>query len=449
MLYASETGELFFDVVTLMPPTWKNRPNGLRIDLAERLADLKLKYVEFPGGCTAESASMDACWNWKNSIGPLEQRPGSTRNRWGYKNDLFFGLDDYFQLCEDLGAEPIYVTSAGISEIPKNKNWFAVCPLDQMQPIIDDVLDLVEYCNGSTATPWGAKRSANGHPEPYRLQYIEIGNENGAYTVDEYLPRYSLLRDAIVARYPEMKIIFNGMLKENAPSHPRGKPVDFTDEHFYQRDLSTFYNKYDSIDPECKKICVAEYASSIHGNNDKVCGNFGDALNDAAFMLGCEKNSERLWWTGYGNYAGFLGHSNDGPCLVWNDAVSHYVTPAYYMQKTLFSENLGTRILPFTANAPHCYWSASLDTESGRHDVLLKVVHKSAAPETVAIELLNAGKINPVGHSQTLQGDPEAENTLAEPTRIVPSAGEFRAAGRFDYVLPAYSVSVLRIEYSP
>ena len=122
---------------------------------------------------------MDVSWNWKNSIGPLEQRPGSTRNRWDYKNDLYFGLDEYLQLCEDLGAEPVYVTSAGISENPGDKKWFGICPLDKMQPIIDDILDLLEYCKGSTSSTWGAKRAANGHPAPYNLKYIEIGNENG------------------------------------------------------------------------------------------------------------------------------------------------------------------------------------------------------------------------------------------------------------------------------
>ena len=146
VLYASKTGDVYFDVVTVMPPTWRNRPNGLRPDLAEKLAALKLKYIQFPGGCTAESASMDTCWNWKNSIGPIEQRPGSTRNMWGYKNDLYFGLDEYFQLCEDLGAEPVYVTSSGISENPGNKEWYGICPLNQMQPIITDILDLLEYC---------------------------------------------------------------------------------------------------------------------------------------------------------------------------------------------------------------------------------------------------------------------------------------------------------------
>ncbi|HXP61432.1 MAG TPA: hypothetical protein VN829_13125, partial [Dongiaceae bacterium] len=126
VIYASATGEVSFDVVTLMPPTWKNRPNGLRIDLAEKLAALKPKYLQFPGGCTAESAGMDICWNWKNSIGPIEERPGSTRNNWGYKNDLYFGLDEYLQLCEDLGAEPVYVCSSGISENADNKAWFGI-----------------------------------------------------------------------------------------------------------------------------------------------------------------------------------------------------------------------------------------------------------------------------------------------------------------------------------
>ena len=124
-IYASSHGDLYFDVVTVMPPTWKNRPNGLRPDLAEKLDALKFKYIQFPGGCTAESYKMSECWNWKNSIGPLEQRAGSTRNRWLYKNDLYFGLDEYLQLCEDLGAEPVYTTSAGISEGPGKKGGMA------------------------------------------------------------------------------------------------------------------------------------------------------------------------------------------------------------------------------------------------------------------------------------------------------------------------------------
>ncbi|MBV5343241.1 hypothetical protein JZU68_06390, partial [bacterium] len=267
---------------------------------------LKFKYIQFPGGCTAESAHIDTCWNWKNSIGPIEERAGATRVGFGYKNDHFFGVDEYFQLCEDMGAEPIYTTSAGINERP-DPNWWpsSVCPIDKMQPIIDDILDFLEYCNGSTSTYWGAKRAANGHPAPYNLQYIEIGNEN-SFMLKEYNERYPMIYKAVKAVYPTMKVMYNGKLSSPEMSHTYGNEVDFVDEHFYWPDLSTLYNRYDSIDPACKKICVAEYASSKNGNGGNVTGQLGDALNDAIFLLGCEKNSERMWWTGYGNYAGVV-----------------------------------------------------------------------------------------------------------------------------------------------
>ncbi len=448
VIYASTPGDVYLDVVTVMPPTWKNRPNGLRLDLAEKLAALKLKYIQFPGGCTAESAGMDVTWGWKNSVGPIEQRPGSTRNRWGYKNDLYFGLDEYLRLCEDLGAEPVYVTSAGISENSGDKEWWGLCPLDKMQPIISDILDLLEYCKGPASTTWGARRAANGHPSPYNLKYIEIGNENGWQTAKEYRPRYAMIHDALLARFPDLKIMYNGFLQENVVSHTFGNALDFVDEHFYMKDLSELYHKYDSIDPASKKICVAEYASSLYGNGGNVIGNFGDALGDAAFMLGCEKNSERIWWTGYGNYAGLAGHGNFGPCIVWNDAVSNFASPSYYMQKTLFSDNQGTRVLPFTQNGAHSFWSASLDTASGRNDVLLKVVNKSDAAEAVNVTLKGAARVNPAGHSMTLKGAPLDENSLANPTKIVPSAGAFAAGASFKYSFPAYSVTVLRIGFS-
>jgi alpha-L-arabinofuranosidase len=446
VLYASSTGDVYFDVVTLMPPTWKNRPNGLRPDLAEKLDALKFKYIQFPGGCTAESANMDTCWNWKNSIGPLEERAGSTRNRWGYKNNLYFGLDEHFQLCEDMGAEPVYTTSAGMSERPDSPPYI-VCPLEKMQPIITDILDLLEYCNGSTSSKWGATRVANGHPAPYNLKYIEIGNENGWNTVKDYIPRYSMIHDSILAHYPNMEILYNGNIQDNKLSHTFGNSVDFTDEHFYWKDLSALYNKYDSIDPACKKICVAEYASSENGNGGNVIGNFGDALGDAVFMLGCEKNSERMWWTGYGNYAGFVGHGNFGPCIVWNDAVSSFASPSYYMQKMLFSDNQGIRILPFTQNTANCYWSVSIGTESGKNDILLKVVNKKGTSETVSISLKGADNINPAGHSTTFTGDLDAENSLTDPTKVIPSTGTFIAGSSFNYTFPPNSVNVLRIEF--
>ena len=239
--------------------------------------------------------------------------------------------------------------------------------------------------------------------------------------------------------------MYNGFRQDNVLSHTFGNSVDFTDEHFYLKDLSGLYNKYDSIDPACKKICVAEYASSINGNGGNVIGNFGDALGDAAFMLGCEKNSERIWWTGYGNYAGFAGHGDFGPCIVWNDAVSSFATPSYYMQKMLFSDNQGTHVLPFTQNTANCYWSASIDTKSGKNDILLKIVNKSGTSESVSITLSGAGKVNPIGHSASLTGAPDAENSLTNPNKVVPATGTFNTGINFKYLFPAYSATVLRI----
>lgn len=445
VIYASSTGDVYFDVLTMMPPTWKNRPNGLRRDLAERMNALKFKYIQFPGGCTAESASMDTCWNWKNSIGPIEERAGATRVGFGYKNDHFFGVDDYFQLCDDMGAEPIYTTSAGINERPDPNGWpSSVCPIDKMQPIIDDILDFLEYCNGSTATYWGAKRAANGHPEPYHLKYIEIGNEN-SFMLKEYNERYPLIYNAVKAIYPTMKVMYNGKLSSPEMSHTYGNEVDYVDEHFYWPDLSTLYNRYDSIDPACKKICVAEYASSKDGNGGNVSSRLGDALNDAVFLLGCEKNSERMWWTGYGNYAGVVGHGDFGPNLIWNDALTNFVTPSYLIQKMLFSDNMGTRVLPFSDNTTSCFWSASIDTDSGKNDVLLKVVNKKNVAENVKINLKGTVKVALSGHSTTINGSPEDENSIANPTKVTSKEGDFRADTEFRYVFPAWSVTVLRI----
>ena len=454
VIYASSTGDVYFDVVTLMPPTWKNRPNGLRPDLAEKLDALKLQFVQFPGGCTAESAGMDVSWNWKNSIGPIEQRPGSTRSKWEYKNDLYFGLDDYFQLCEDLGAEPVYTTSSGISEGPWDKKWFGICPLDKMQPIIDDILDLLEYCNGSTSTKWGAKRAENGHSEPYNLKYLEIGNENGpGEKENDYSPRYAMIRSAVLAKYPETKIMHNGLDHTRKLSHTYGNETDFTDEHYYnmnelskEKDLSGLYNQFDTIDPACKKICVAEYASSGVGHDGNVVGNFGDAIGDAIFNLGCEKNSERMWWTGYGNYASIIDKCVFGPCIVWNDAVTNFATPSYYVRKMLFSDNQGSYIVPFTQNTDNCYWSTSIDTKDGKNDLLLKVANNSATPETVNISLNGVGKVKPVGHLTMMSDSLDSENTILNPENVVPSSGSFKAGMTFNYNFPAYSVSVLRIE---
>jgi alpha-N-arabinofuranosidase len=184
----------------------------------------------------------------------------------------------------------------------------------------------------------------------------------------------------------------------------------------------------------------------MRGNGGNVTGNFGDALGDAVFMLGCEKNSERIWWTGYGNYAGLVDHGNFGPCIVWNDAVSCFASPSYYMQKMLFSDNMGTRILPFIQNTSNCYLSASIDTEAGKKDILLKVVNKKGISETVNITLKGADNVDNVGLSTTLTGAFDAENSIVNPTKVVPVGSTFTAGRSFNYSFPANSITVLRIK---
>jgi alpha-N-arabinofuranosidase len=243
-----------------------------------------------------------------------------------------------------------------------------------------------------------------------------------------------------------LKFLYNG--EWDGPTHPHGSALDFVDEHRGSKDVSSLYHQYDSIDPASKRICVAEFAYSTSGNVGNVIGNFEDALADGAFMLGAEKNSERLWWTGYSNYAGLVGHANWGPCMVWNDAVRSFVAPAYYMEKMLFVDNSGTRVLPFTQNTTRCFWSSSIDTASGRNDVLLKVVNNSGVAETVNVNLKGAAKVNPAGHSTTMTSSPQAENSLANPNKVTPLAGTFVAGASFQYRFPAYSMTVLRIGFS-
>jgi alpha-L-arabinofuranosidase len=441
VIYASAPGDIYFDVVTLNPPTWNDQPNGLRPDLAQMFVDLKIKYIQYPGGCMAESKSMDECWNWKNSIGPLEERPGSYRTPYSYKNNQFFGVDEFFQLCEQLKAEPVYTCSCGISEFPGGFEavTHGACPLNEMQPIIQDILDLLEYVRGDSLTTWGARRAANGHPAPYNLRYVQIGNENN-FAQSDYDTHYPLVYSAIHAAYPDIEAIHNG-------TGVNGKMVDYVNETHFPKpeEAVSWYDRFNDRDPSGKRMVVAEFASTDNGNLGQKCiGNLHDALGDAVFALGCEKNSANMFWTGYGNYASLLEHNDFGPNIVWHDCLSCFGTPSYQMQKMLFTENQGSRVLPFIEDGP-LFWSTSIDTESGKHDILVKVVNSNGRPEIVKITLKGAENVNKTGHSTTLTGAPDDENSIANPTKIVPVSSTFKASKSFNYTFPAYSVTVLRI----
>jgi alpha-L-arabinofuranosidase len=445
VIYASTPGDVYFDVVTIMPPTWKD--HGCRIDIAKKLDSLHLAFLAYPGGLDAHWSNYSYSRRWKESIGPVEQRGGSSSYTWGYKNDLYFGTDEFFQLAEDLGAEPMYVFTAGIMSFirPDMPNRFT--PLDSLHYIITDILDFLEYCNGSAATTWGAVRAANGRTAPYNLKYVQIGAENDMQ-LTEYNTRYPIIHDSIIAHYPDMKIAMCGnTIKSQGIAHPNGQSFWVVDCHALDNDNSDRYSYFDpaNCDAGISKFMVQEYCSSHKGMAANVDADFGDALADAIYMLGCEKNSAHMWWTGYGNFGSIVGHGDFGCNLLWFDAVSCYGNPGYYMHKTLFGDNHGTQILPFTSSAIHAYFSTSVDNSAGKNDILIKVVNKTDSSESVNITLKGVSNVNYDGHYTMITAANDAANSLANLTNIHPEEGTFKARNSFTYTFLNRSLTVLRI----
>ncbi len=446
LIYASAPGDVYFDVVTVMPPTWKD--HGCRIDIAKKLDSMHLAFLAYPGGFDAHWANYNYCRRWKESIGPLEERGGSTSYCWGYKNDLYFGTDEFFQLATDLGAEPMYVFTAGIFSDDCTKLPIIYTPLDSMSIVTDDCLDFLEYCNGAVSTKWGAVRAKNGHPAPYNLRYVQIGAENNHRANDSaaYAQRYRIIHDTIIKYYPDMKIAFNGHFYGEV-SHPEGQSFWAVDDHFLSNDNSGRYNFYDSAncDPGISRFMIQEYCSSHKGMAANVDADFSDALADGIFMLGCEKNSERMSWTGYGNFGSIVGHGDFGCNLLWFDAVSCYGNPGYYMHTTLFGNNHGTRILPFTSNAKKTYLSTSVDESDGKNVILIKAVNKADSSEAVHIILKGESNVNSDGHYIMITAANDAVNSITNPVNVFPKEGTFRTSNDFTYTFPARSMTVLRI----
>jgi len=249
---ASHAGTVYLDMVSMFPETWNNRENGLRIDLAEKVAAMKPSFVRFPGGCFVEGKTPKNAYQWKTTIGPIEMRPGHEAY-WDYRTTDGLGFHEYLQWAEDLKAEPLFVAYIGISHDGDPIAKQNTVPLSEIQPWIQDVLDAIEYANGPVTSKWGAMRAANGHPEPFHMKYVEIGNENN-FQMSEYIQRYGLFYKAIKEKYPEMNLIANAAIE--------GETIEMVDEHYYE--TSEWFiansNRYDTYDRSGPKIYVGEYA---------------------------------------------------------------------------------------------------------------------------------------------------------------------------------------------
>lgn len=320
-------GIFWLDVVSLFPQnTWKRRPNGLRADLMQLLHDLKPAFVRFPGGCFVEGDKLANAFRWKTTIGDISERVPHW-NLWGYWSTNGLGLHEYLQMCEDLGAEPMYVINCGMSHSDH-------VPMESMQEWIQDALDVVEYANGPVTSRWGALRAKNGHPEPFNLKYLEIGNENGGPIYEE---RYALFYRALKERYPEIQLISNVPLQN--------QPVEIRDDHYYNSPewFLVNTNLYDQADRRGPKIYVGEYAVTVNCGQ----GNLRAALAEAAFMIGLERNSDIVTMA---SYAPLFVNVNDrkwNPDAICFDSARSYGTPSYHVQK-LFSLNRPDVTVPVT-----------------------------------------------------------------------------------------------------
>lgn len=334
VLSTTRAGTFWVDMVSLFPKkTFKNRPNGLRPDLMEMLADLKPSFNRFPGGCWVEGETMAQAYRWKETIGDLSERR-TQYNLWGYYATHGIGYHEYLQMCEDLGAEPLFVINCGMSH---REN----VPMDKMDEFVQDALDAIEYANGPVTSRWGAVRARNGHPAPFHLKYIQIGNENGGPAYEE---RYRLMYHAIKAKYPYMHIVANDWY-----GVPRNSPLEIVDEHYYNNPeffmlQSTRYDKYPR---NGYKVFVGEYAVTQGGGQ----GNLRAAVGEAAFMTGIERNSDIVVMASYAPLFVHVNHRRWNPDLINFDSSRAYGIPSYYVQK-MFSENRGDTILPITVNSP-------------------------------------------------------------------------------------------------
>lgn len=345
-------GTVTLDVVSLFPPTFMNRPNGLRPDLAQLLYNIRPKFVRFPGGCYVEGQeSPENAFHWEETIGPIEQRPGHKNVNWRYRTSDGMGFDEYLQLAEDLNAKPLYVVNVGL--------WHGgMTPVDSIQPWIDECMNALEYANGPVTSKYGALRAKNGHPEPYNIEYLEIGNENNqpdpALQSDHYYERFKKFKDAVLAKYPNMHLIGNVVAwGDDNPTWDSKESVELLDEHYYRNPawFAENFNKYDTYNRKGSEIYVGEYAVTQGFGN---MGSLDAALGEAVYMMGIENNSDIVTMA---SYAPIFANLNDrmwAPDMIQFTSDKVFGTPSYYVQN-LMANNIGTRVLKVNQTNPYKY----------------------------------------------------------------------------------------------
>lgn len=465
-IFLTSEGPLDMEHISLFPTdTWKGRKNGLRKDLAEALNELNPGLFRFPGGCIIEGTDLDTRYDWKKSVGPVENRP-LNENRWHYTFTHRF-FPDYFQtygmgfyelflLSEDMGAEPLPVVNVGLACQYQNDGEHCHVPIGELGDYIQDALDLIEFANGDISTQWGKVRAEMGHPEPFHMKFIGIGNEQWG---PEYPARLEKFIEAIRAKYPEIQIVgSSGPQAEGKdfaylwPEMKRLK-VDLVDEHYYRPPQWFLDNaaRYDSYDRKGPKVFAGEYAS--HHKNRK--NNFESALTEASFMTGLERNADVVHMA---TYAPLLAHVDAWqwrPDLIWFDNLRMVRTPNYYVQK-LYGHYAGTNVLPLTwKQAPltgqeGLYGSAVIDTN--KNEIIVKLSNVSQENRQIVVSLEGMKKkmqLRPEVETILLKGGADEENTLDTPDAIVPvSASATLNGSKLSVDVEPYSFNLFVIGYT-
>lgn len=445
-IFLDSKGSVALEHVSLFPvDTYKGRENGLRKDLAEALADIHPGIFRFPGGCIVEGTDLDTRYNWKNTVGAVENRPVN-ENRWHYTFPHRFypdyyqsyglGFYEYFLLSEDIGAEPLPVVSCGLSCQYQNDKEECHVPLSELDSYVQDALDLIEFANGPVTSKWGKVRADMGHSAPFNMKYIGVGNEQWG---DEYVQRLAPFVKAIRAKYPEIKIVGSSGPSADGKDFdylwPEMKKlkVDLVDEHYY-KDPEWFLksaSRYDNYDRKGPAVFAGEYACHVPSR----ANNFQSALYEAAFMTGLERNADIVHMC---TYAPLLAHVDAWqwrPDMIWFDNLTSMKTPNYYIQQ-MYAQNKGTNTATLTRNnlpvsgQDGIYASAVYDKDENCY--IIKVANTSPDSKDINVTLtgLKKNAVISLGDCVELKSSSlDDVNTLAQPANITPQKTSARIEG--------------------
>lgn len=457
-------GTIDLDMISLFPgDTWKNRKGGLRGDMVQLLADMKPGFVRFPGGCIVEGHDLSTRYQWKKTIGPVADREVII-NRWNtefahrpspdYYQTFGLGFYEYFQLAEDIGATALPILNCGMA---CQFNTAELVPLDELEPYIQDALDLVEFANGAVSTPWGKVRADMGHPEPFNLKMLGVGNENWG---PQYLERLELFTKALKSKYPGILLVNSsgtdpdGERFDLLNTSLRKMKADIIDEHYY-RSPDWFLknaNRYDSYDRKGSKVFAGEYAAQSKaiaspGNQN----NWECAIAEAAFLTGLERNADVVHMA---SYAPLFAHAEGWqwtPDMIWVDNLNVYGTPNYYVQK-LYSLYKGTDVVSilednkFISGQQGIYASAVTDSQTG--ELIIKIINPGK--EAVSRDIQIKGNTKAAATAQLIllqNNNPGAVNTFSDAVNVSPETSALAVKNnKVSLELKPYSFNLIRVD---